>query len=276
MAEPAWLGYGGLAASALSAIAAYLAIRQTVIQRKISNKAQIITKDIKIKIEKINIDKSKTVNNFAFNALSNQQTPTLPVLNVGLGPALKFKYQWIFDYEKNLTLNGFRKLDSEYDYQAKEYNSAIRANEYCYQIENKDYTYITILGHNKSRWYYQEEKYSDVVYILPWSVNKEEVNLTIPPLIPMLLSNYLFNETTSHDLWLDTITGPHLIIEYEEISGTVKKEIFASKYKLNEFTLRRDTLEATFSLVFSPSLSWTALVIQRLRKRYEKWKTELI
>lgn len=276
MAEPAWLGYGGLAASALSAIAAYLAIRQTVIQRKISNKAQIITKDVKIKIDKINIDKSKTVNNFAFNALSNQQTPTLPILNVGLGPALKFKYQWIFDYERNFKLNGFKKLDSEYDYQAKEYNSAIRANEYCYQIDRKDYSYISILGYNKSKWYYQQEKYSDVVYILPWSVNKEEVNLTIPPLIPMLLSNYFFNETASHDEWPDTIAGPDLIIEYEEISGTIKKEIFASKYKFNELTLRRDTIEATFSLIFSPSLSWTALVIQRLRKRYEKWKVELI
>ena len=90
MADPAWLGYGGLTASALSAVAAYLAIRQTVIQRKLSNKAQIITKDVKIKL-----DKTKIERNIAFNALSRNYTPFLPVLNVGLGPALKFKYKWI-------------------------------------------------------------------------------------------------------------------------------------------------------------------------------------
>ena len=85
MADPAWLGYGGLTASALSAIAAYLAIRQTVIQRKLSNKVQIITKDVKIKI-----DKTKIVNKGVFDAISKNNNPTLPILNVGLGPALKF------------------------------------------------------------------------------------------------------------------------------------------------------------------------------------------
>ena len=41
MADPTWLGLGGLVASTLSALAAYLAIRQNIIQRRISNKVQI-------------------------------------------------------------------------------------------------------------------------------------------------------------------------------------------------------------------------------------------
>ncbi|EJD5900264.1 hypothetical protein ACSD1S_004360 [Escherichia coli] len=264
MADPAWLGYGGLTASALSAVAAYLAIRQTVIQRKLSNKAQIITKDVKIKL-----DKTKIERNIAFNALSRNYTPFLPVLNVGLGPALKFKYKWIFDYEKHLKLNGIRKLDNEHNYLTNDYKTAISANEYCYQFEVQGHSYISILGFGESQWYSQEEEYTDIVYILPWSVNKEEVNLRIPMLIPMLLSNYLLDKTRSHEDMLTTIDGPELTIEYEEISGTTKKEYFSSKYQINRYTIRGDTVEATFTLTFSHGLSRTALVLQRVRERYK-------
>lgn len=271
MAEPAWLGYGGLAASAFSAVAAYLAIRQSIIQRKISNKVQIITKDVKIKL-----DKTKIVNNIAFNVLLKNINCSLPILNIGLGPALKFKYQWVFDYEKFMFLNGIKKLESKYNYETAEYREAIRANEYCYQFNKEGHIYISILGHSESRWYSQEEKYLDVVYILPWSVNKEEVNLSIPKLIPILLSNYLLDKTHSHDEMLTSIDGPDLIIEYEDISGTIKKEIFSSKYKINAFSIRGDTVEATFSMTFSHGISWTALVLQRIRKRYDEWKSDLI
>lgn len=46
MADPAWVGVGGLVASTLSAFAAYLAIRQNIIQRRIANKVQITLKGV--------------------------------------------------------------------------------------------------------------------------------------------------------------------------------------------------------------------------------------
>ncbi|HHU0616701.1 hypothetical protein K1J48_22125 [Enterobacter hormaechei] len=271
MADPAWLGYGGLTASALSAIAAYLAIRQTVIQRKLSNKVQIITKDVKIKI-----DKTKIVNKGVFDAISKNNNPTLPILNVGLGPALKFKYQWIFNYEKHFLLNKIKKLDDEHTFDTKGYKAAMMANEYCYQLDKQGHTYISLLGFGQSKWYSHEEQYSDVVYILPWSVNKEEVNLHIPTLIPTLLSNYLLDKISLHENMLTQIDGPVLLIEYEEISGTTKKEFFSTEYRINRFSIRGDTVEATFNLTFSHGLSWTALLLQRIRKRYVTWKNKFI
>ncbi len=48
MVEPSWVGLGGLAASILSALAAYLAIRQTMLQRKASLKPQLIINNLEI------------------------------------------------------------------------------------------------------------------------------------------------------------------------------------------------------------------------------------
>ncbi|HBT8505789.1 TPA: hypothetical protein MCL24_005420, partial [Klebsiella pneumoniae] len=95
MADPTWLGLGGLVASTLSALAAYLAIRQNIIQRRISNKVQITVKGVEI-----NLERRKIINSIDLTSNSDEFTMKPFIINIGLGPALNFVYSWDFDYLK--------------------------------------------------------------------------------------------------------------------------------------------------------------------------------
>lgn len=279
MAEPSWVGLGGLVASTLSALAAYLAIRQTIIQRRISNKVQIITKNIKI-----NIGKRKIHGFVEFTNKSNDfvnQTDDfkiqLPLLNVGLGPALKFEYAWRFDYEKNLAINNIAKTNTHLRFDSKEYLNEVNSKVYSYTYDDSDGDiYINILGNGNSSWFNQQEKYTEIDYILPWGINKEEVSLQVPKLITMLLAQHcLVSPKTSNDMFRP-IKGPVLTLKYEDITGLKKQEIFTSAFRVERTRLENDNFEAEFSLSFFHTPSWTSVVSQKIRKKYANWKKSIL
>ncbi|MEF3670303.1 hypothetical protein V4S90_24925, partial [Citrobacter freundii] len=92
MVEPSWVGLGGLAASILSALAAYLAIRQTMLQRKASLKQQLIINNLEIK------DNLLSKNNFTSKPFEKTSIDDLhpTLVNAGSGAALNVTTEWSY------------------------------------------------------------------------------------------------------------------------------------------------------------------------------------
>ncbi|HID5461647.1 TPA: hypothetical protein ACXEQN_005400, partial [Klebsiella pneumoniae] len=180
MADPTWLGLGGLVASTLSALAAYLAIRQNIIQRRISNKVQITVKGVEI-----NLARRKIINSIDLTSNSDEFTMKPFIINIGLGPALNFVYSWDFDYLKHLEINEIIGIGNENDIHSKQYLKHINSNKYSFEYSNEtNAEFIHILGNGKTAWFHHPKKNNEIDYILPWSVSKSEVHLKLPNLIP--------------------------------------------------------------------------------------------
>lgn len=272
MAHPNWLGIGTLTSAALSAIAAYLAIRQNIIQRRIANKVQLITKTLKIQIEKNIIG-----NIFTFDNSNNKLDHFLSIHNVGLGTALDFEYEWKFDYEKNLTLNHISKIETNYDFGEKEFVAALTAEDFTYQHDkDQNGIYIRVMGNQTSKYYHQKTIYSEVDYILPWSVNREMTFLEIPILIIKSLIHQAIEQYASGKNIFNSIEGPTLIIKYKDITGLREEILLGSSFQIEQTVSEHNNFKADFSLTFSHRLTWTGLALQRIRKRYAEWKKGLL
>ncbi|CAH3672669.1 hypothetical protein [Klebsiella oxytoca] len=270
MADPAWLGLGGLVASTLSALAAYLAIRQNIIQRRISNKVQITVKGCEI-----NLSRRKIIN--SINLINDKDEFTMKpfIINIGLGPALNFVYSWDFDYLKHLNMNEIKNIGNENKTPTKQYIKIIDSKNYFFEYSNEiNSEFIHILGNGKTAWFHHPKKNNEIDYILPWSVSKSEVPLKLPNLIPILLAHYLTKYSKASIGMFLPITGPTLILCYEDITGVKIKEVFTSSFVCTRTSIKGDTFEAGFSLTFSPRLSRTSQVIQRIRKSYVDFMNE--
>ena len=270
MADPAWVGVGGLVASTLSAFAAYLAIRQNIIQRRIANKVQITLKGVEV-----NLARRKIIKFIDLTNDSSEFTINPPLINIGLGPALKFEYSWDFDYFKHFKKIGLKYVSDEKNLSTKEYLDYIHSNSYAFQYSKEiNSELIHLLGNGKTAWFSHANKYKDVDYILPWSVSSKETYLTLPNIIPMLLAYYLSEHSKSPIGMYLPIVGPTLTLSYEDITGVKRKEVFTSSFVCTRTSQKNDTIEAGFSLTFSPSLSRTAQRIQRIRKSYAEFMDE--
>lgn len=270
MADPAWVGVGGLVASTLSAFAAYLAIRQNIIQRRIANKVQITLKGVEI-----NLARRKIIKFIDLTNDSSDFTMNPPLINIGLGPALKFEYSWDFDYFKHFKKIGLKYVRDEINLSTKDYLDYIHSNSYAFQYSKEiNSEFINLLGNGKTAWFSHANKYKDVDYILPWSVSSKETYLTLPNIIPMLLTYYLWEHSKSPIGMYLPIVGPTLTLSYEDITGVKRKEVFTSSFVCTRTSQKNDTIEAGFRLTFSPSLSRTAQRIQRIRKSYAEFMDE--
>lgn len=109
MATESWVTIGGFIATTASAIAAFFAVKQTMLQRTISTKPQIIVSNHEV----------KTIlsenNTFALVIEDSELYYDIPILikNVGLGTALNIQYNWSFDYQKHIKLCGFKETKED-------------------------------------------------------------------------------------------------------------------------------------------------------------------
>ncbi|EPJ7773818.1 hypothetical protein OY491_003694, partial [Enterobacter hormaechei] len=99
MADPSFVTYGGLIASTLSAIAAYLAIRQTVVQRKESIRPQLLINDLDLHMVSMN------EHHFSAMPLARISKDDIQpeLINSGLGTALNVKLLWEYPAEEKLS-----------------------------------------------------------------------------------------------------------------------------------------------------------------------------
>lgn len=270
MSDPNWLGFGGLVASALSALAAYLAIQQTIKQRRLANKVQLILQDNKISISLDNL-----LLPIPLNKQIEQYKTALPILNVGLGPALKIEYEWIFDYEQFLSNIGASKFDGKVPFIENTYQERIDKSEYSFFYnKGSDSIRVGIFGFGAFHPYIEKNKYNDINYILSYGVEKQQTELNISPLIIALLIQSVLKNTNDFTKLFEPIDGPTLILRYEDITGVKEERIYKSSMKLE--TINGDPSnrqqELMFSLSYSHAYTWTAMARERLRKEYANCK----
>ncbi|MFJ3458453.1 hypothetical protein ACIPMZ_15980 [Scandinavium goeteborgense] len=273
MSDPNWVGYGGLVASALSALAAYLAIRQTIKQRRISNKVQLITKR-----NSFTICLGDLSTQLPLNKTSEEFEIAISAINAGLGPAIKVEYEWVFDYDKNLSNINVSKFSSE-DISTN-YGDRVNNEKYCYthnNYENDNERMITIYGFGRVFPYIQKNKHIDESYILPYSADKKETILPFPKLILLILIQSMLNKLSDFERLFDQINGPALSIRYEDVTGVKEEIIFKTFIKLENISggSGKPYHELNFSLICSHPYTWTALAREKLRKWYANIKRKI-
>lgn len=273
MSDPNWVGYGSLAASSLSALAAYLAIQQTIKQRRISNKVQLITKK-----QSFTICLGDLSTPLPLNSPSEEFDIAVSVINAGLGPAIKLEYEWVFDYDKNFSNINISKFSSA-DISSN-YGDRVNNKNFCYTHNNykrDNERIITIYGFGQVFPYIQKNKNNDESYILPYSIDKKETTLPFPKLILLILIQSMLNKSSDFDKMFDQIIGPELIIRYEEVTGVKKEIILKTFIKLENIcgSSGKSYKDLNFSLTCSHPYTWTALAREKLRKWYANIKNKI-
>ncbi|MFU0882576.1 hypothetical protein ACM26M_15220 [Kluyvera cryocrescens] len=274
MSDPSWLGFGGLVASALSALAAYLAIQQTIKQRRISNKVQLIIQNNTIPI---NVDNLLTP--MPLSRMDEQFNIATSVINVGLGPAIKVEYEWDFDYEKALSDINVSKFNREEIITGDQYRNILEAKKYHYSYQkDNDVIKIGIFGLGSFRPFTHNTKYNDVSYILPCGVEKKETELKFPSIAAITLIQSILNKLENFSEAFEPVPGPTLIIRYEDVTGVKEERIYKSTISLGKIAGKLDTTqsEVTFYLNYSHQYTWTAIALEKIRERYAEWKKTIL
>ncbi|HCC5812138.1 TPA: hypothetical protein M5847_003431, partial [Citrobacter freundii] len=164
MVEPSWVGLGGLAASILSALAAYLAIRQTMLQRKASLKPQLIINNLEIK------DNLLSKNNFTSKPFEKTSIDDLhpTLVNAGSGAALNVTTEWSYPQSQKLSwlINKLQVINQS---KSLEYKVIDFRNITAYRVDGGLENVI-----------YPQRGNEQINYILPLNVEKGPKKITIP------------------------------------------------------------------------------------------------
>lgn len=262
-----WIAIGGLVTSFFSALAAFLAIRQTIIQRLTSIKPQLIIKEKTFTTEKVSPAQP------ALEIMGKEQHDFfIPVINIGLGAALKLKYQWEFDYISLLKKLNMIDIGEFSLLERDDILDRINAPEYHYEFDKGDhFNFIKIVGYGSQNYFKQKIQSYELEYILPHNIDKKEKKITIPDLIILLKINELLANTTTIRDFNKPIDGPRLFISYEDISGKKKSLYYDSVFRMKRFSIREGTLQLEVSLDFMSSQTMTQQILRKLRKGYAEF-----
>ena len=262
-----WIAIGGLVTSFFSAVAAFLAIRQTIIQRLTSIKPQLIIKEETFITERVYATQP------ALEIMGNKRHDFfIPVINIGLGAALKLKYQWEFDYIGHLKKQNMIDIGDLSLIDRDEILDKIRTPKYHYESgKGGNYNFIKILGHGTENHFKHKIQPYELEYILPHNIDDKEQKLIIPNLIILLkLNESLANSNTIKD-FSTPIEGPGLFISYEDISGKKKSHYYDSVFRMKRLSINEGKRQLEVSLDLMNSQTKTQRVLKKLRKGYAKF-----
>lgn len=272
MAAESWVTIGGFIATTASAVAAFFAVKQTMLQRTISTKPQII----------VNNEEVKTIyspnSTFALIIEDPDFYYDIPILikNVGLGTALNIKYNWSFDYQKHIKLCGFKEIKEDPVFTPAKIQS--KDWDKCYHFENKNrsiYKYFKFIRHNKFNHYSIKKEHSELEYIMPVTQENSPSTIEFPSLILLLLADIAYSSTTSDGAMFDVMDAGLLQIEYEDISGNKIKVKFNCSVQLIRFQSKTENgPRSTFRIEFNRIHSGSKLGLQRIRKSYADFINE--
>ncbi|WP_158696589.1 hypothetical protein [Cronobacter malonaticus] len=260
---------GSLITSAFSALAAFLAIRQTIIQRLTAIKPQLIVKEITFKID--NLGHTEPLLNILGK---NKNDIFINVINIGLGAALNIRYKWNFDYEKSFVKLGLQQAnDSHFE---KDLNDLICMENYIYEISSsEDFKYIHFIGNGTSTYFQHKITPYELEYILPNAIDKDDKTIEIPELIIILKINELLKTSLSITKLYKPIEGPRLHIIFEDISGKTKRETFNSLIQLKRISIKAEAYDYEVIVRFKRTDSWIQRGRQKIRKGYAEWLESL-
>jgi len=246
MADPTFVTYGGLISSVFSAIAAYLAIRQTVVQRKESIRPQLLITDLDLSLA--------SMNEYHYSAMPlarmNLDDIQPELVNSGLGTAINVELSWEYRAEEKLEL-----LSKIFDLKFVSRRSP----------SNKS---LTIIGGGFRQEHYIQNTYTHN-YILPINIEKKPTKTIIPPVFLIILLNELNSLRILNDEIPSCVDGPSLNISFSDANGKHFSISYSSQYQLHEYGNQPYANTYRGSLIFHVSKrDKTTQVLQRICKSY--------
>lgn len=242
-----------------SAAAAFLAIKQTIKQRKMSVTPQLVFNNYQFS----SVELKKNYNIFPLDSPKIiKDSPK--IINAGAGVALNASVKIEYDYIQKMN---YFKL-----------NQALINGGYNFEFTDlsKENEQITIslrgleLDVIKSA-----ERILNIGYITPHSNNAEIKSIKLSPFYFEILINeclfeyYLKNKVPGY------ISGPLLILTYNDIDGNHYKTNFRSKVLFNIKNTNQHRISFTGVLEFHVEHSnWSKRLLQRIRKSYADFINE--
>lgn len=247
MANDSWVAIGALVTSAGSAIAAFFAVQQSYLQRKISIKPELITKDVEIKTIYINspIFSCKPIDS------KIEYNIDIPILNIGLGAALNIKYKWIFDYHNRISGCGFVRLDENPVFSG---SSTQNFNKAVYYDDDKDENQclnFDFFNQGEMKLYSIVKVNKEIEFILPITQDNKKINIKLPTLIPILMISKYHQANALAEIMREPLKVGELEIMYEDISGAKKSTQLHFSLRMVHFqAIGQYGPESVFSLKF--------------------------
>lgn len=280
MAADSWINVGSFIAtttSALaaigSAIAAVFAIKQSILQRTISTKPQVIInkQDVKMKFSSNDIFSLQIQNS------EHSYYIPIPIQNVGLGSALNIEYSWDFNFKKNIESCGFIATDDHPFFPSKNKTTQdLRKNyHHDYDIENdSEISYYDFINNGQLRHYAIRKSYSELEYLIPVTQEINPISINFPSLILLLLSEQK-NSNPILNVMLTPVEAGKLNIKYEDISGNKKVIKLGCYVRMISFqSAGEDGPVMAYRIDFQRIHPRSTLRLERIRKSYAEFIDE--
>lgn len=247
---------GSYIATIFSAITALFAIRQSLMQRKLSIKPQLLVKRIEIFAGNINKNKFST-SPFKGSDLKALE-PAL--INTGSGSALNINITWNYPYERKMrwlkecykTINKEAKLEHEI-------NDKLGVE--CLEIDTGEIILYTLRN-------------TDVIdFMAPINVEKNEYKTRAPFSIFNIMINDAMTLLHIENKLTKAIEGPTLSIAYTDVEGKKYSLRYKSNFIVKEITASLYTNSISGVLLFEGSKK---SLTDRVINLYKKPKNTLV
>ncbi|EMX9180107.1 hypothetical protein AAH354_002569 [Citrobacter sedlakii] len=272
MAAESWVTIGGFIATTASAVAAFFAVKQTMLQRTISTKPQLIINSQEVKT----LHTSDSV--FRLKLENKDYFYDIPIIikNVGLGTALNIKYNWNFDYKNIAKRSEIIEINQNQMYSLLKKLSQTGERYFeAFDDKESNVVYFQFYRYGKLNHYGIKREHKELEYIMPITQESSPSKIKFPSLILLLLSEMSHSETASHDAFFDIMDAGQLSIKYEDISGNKITISFRCTLQLIRFQSKTENgPSSTFRIEFNRIHSESRSGLQRLRKSYVNFMNE--
>ena len=245
-----------------SAAAAFLAVKQTIKQRKIAVTPQLVINDYQVRSREIYDDSFSLLPCSAEYHSAHKPE----IINAGSGVALNVSVTIEFDF---LSRMQFFSTNQQY----LNTKHPLFFTDLSVSADKK--VKILLTG-NHTGMLKEAETVFNLGYITPYSNNNSTTTkLKISPFyFDILLNEVLFNYKLKDGL-TDSIDGPIFNIKYNDIDGNKYETEYKSKLSVNNITSNLNRVSFRCMLEFKAShSSWTQRRLQRIRKSYADFITE--
>ncbi|WP_115192085.1 hypothetical protein ACHQI3_05730 [Raoultella planticola] len=266
MAGENWVTVGGFIATTASAVAAFFAVRQSMLQRTVLTKPQIIINSQEVSL----INPTGRTLSFIIENPEYYNNIELPIRNVGLGTALNIKYQWSFNYKKYATLCGFKETSVHPIFSDEELIKSAPVK--CFNVSSDrhsnfdDYTFANkgIVIHHAIK-----KEYTELNYVMPVTQETSVSNINYPSLILLLIAEEIEKNSDHYHGMLNKTDAGQLTLRYEDISGnkiTIKYQCMVQMIRLQ--SISENGPRSTFRIELQRIHTKTLPGLERLRKSY--------
>lgn len=245
-----------------SAIAAFLAIRQTIKQRKIAVTPQLVINNYQVRSNEINNDAFSLFPLPIEHFLENR--PEL--INAGSGVALNVSLKIKFDYlsKMNFFAENQFKINKKYKFEFEDFSS------------EKDHKITILITGFQTSIKKEAETTLNIGYITPHNTNNS-VATKIPLSLfyfEIMLNELIFKHKLIGDI-IEPIHGPSFTIEYYDIDGNKYESNYKSKLVVYNKSERANKISFKCMLEFHTNhTNWTQRRLRKIRKSYADFMAE--